>query len=449
MDLLNKKALVVGIGISGIAACKLLCKRGAKVTIADSNTLEKISFDLTELNELGVEIITGSNPEDVLVYDIIVLSPSVPFGLPFIQKAIENKITVVPEIELAYLLSKGKIVGITGTNGKTTTTNLVSSIFAKTKESVFETGNIGKPVSDYADISNENSYFITELSSYMLESIDKYHVNSAIILNITEDHLLRHKTMENYKNAKMNILKNQDENDNVILNLDDEYTKVMGEATKAKAYYFTTKNNEKADMYIKDGAIYENITGLNQKFIEIKDIKILGVHNLYNIMASGICALLNGISKDEVVEVIKNYMGVEHRIEYVKTIDDVTYYNDSKGTNVDASVCAIDAMVRPIVLIAGGDEKNVSLDELIVNIKNKVKFCVFVGKTKDKLASGCEALGYKNFVVVNDYKEAVDMAKSHAENGDCVLLSPACASFDMFKNFEQRGNYFKELVRSL
>ncbi len=449
MDLVNKKALVIGIGMSGISACKLLCKKGADVTIADSSTLDKISFSLDEVEKLGVKIITGKNPDDLTGYDVVILSPSVPFALPFIQEAIGKGVLVIPEIELAYLLSKGTHIGITGTNGKTTTTNLVSKIFSRAKDGVFETGNIGKPVSDYADISNEKSYFITELSSYMLESIESYHVQTAILLNITEDHLLRHKTMENYKNAKMNILKNQTIDDNVILNLDDEYTKSMDRYTKAKAYFFTTTDNEEASMYIKNGIIYENITAKNEKFININEIKILGVHNLYNIMASSICAIINGIERDEIIGVVKEYLGVEHRIEYVKTIDDVTYYNDSKGTNVDASVCAIDAMVRPIVLIAGGDEKNVSFDDFVLSIKNKVKFCVFVGKTKEKLGKSCEEVGYNDFLIVNDYIEAVSMARSHAENGDCVLLSPACASFDMFKSFEQRGDYFKELVNQL
>ncbi len=450
MDFSNKKVLVIGIGLSGISACKLLHKLGAKVTISDSKELDKINFDLSEVKEMNIEIISGKNPDDcILDFDLVVLSPSVPLALPFIQKAIENNIKVIPEIELAYIASKGNVIGITGTNGKTTTTNLIYTIFKNAFESVFETGNIGNPVSDYALESKENSYFITELSSYMLESVQDYHVKTAIILNITEDHLLRHKTMENYKNAKMNIMNNQNEHDSVILNLDDEYTKNMKSSVKGKVYFFTTTSDNSATMYIKDGYIYENFTGNDKPFIKISDIKILGVHNLYNIMASSIAALIEGISTEVIVETVSKYLGVAHRIEYVRTLDDVMYYNDSKGTNVDAALCAINAMVRPTILIAGGDEKNVSLDDLVLKMKESVKFSILVGKTKEKIATLCEQYGYDNFVVVEDYIEAVNLAREIAVEGDCVLLSPACASFDMFQNFEQRGDYFKELVNSL
>ncbi len=450
MDFSNKKVLVIGIGISGISACKLLHKVSANITISDSKELDKINFDLKEIKDLGVNIITGKNPDDIILdFDLVVLSPSVPLALPFIQNAIEKGVKVIPEVELAYLLLKGSIIGITGTNGKTTTTNLTYTIFKEHFNSVFETGNIGTPICDYALESNDNSYFITELSSYMLETVSDFHVKTAIILNITEDHILRHKTMENYKNAKMNIMKNQTEKDNVILCLDDSYTKNMKGVSKAKEYFFTITANENADMYLKDGFIYENITSENAKFIAVEDIKILGKHNLYNIMASAIASLLEGIDRALIINVIKKYMGVEHRIEFVKEIKDVTYYNDSKGTNVDAAICAIDAMVRPIVLIAGGDEKNVSLDELVEKITTNVKYCVFVGKTKEKLKDLCVKLGYNNFYVASDYDDAVKNAYDNAQKGDCVLLSPACASFDMFDNFEQRGKYFKELVYKL
>ncbi len=449
MNFSNKKVIVIGIGLSGISACKLLNKVNADITISDSKNKEDIKFDLSELEELGVNIITGQNPENILDFDIVVLSPSVPKSVPFIQKALENNIPVIPEIELAYYLLKGNIIGVTGTNGKTTTTNLTYTIFKKAFSSVFETGNIGKPISDYALESNESSYFITELSSYMLETVEKFHVKTAIILNVTEDHMLRHKTMENYTNAKMNIMNNQTENDNVILNFDDSLTQGMNTYGKGKVHYFTLSDNKECSMYIENNCIYENITGKGQKFIDIDDIKILGRHNLYNIMASSIAGIIEGIEKDVIVDVIKNYMGVEHRIEFVKSINDVTYYNDSKGTNVDAALCAIDAMVRPTILIAGGDEKNVSLDELVYKIKDKVKFCIFVGKTKDKLKNLCLENDYNDFYVAEDYIDAVNYASEKAVSGECVLLSPACASFDMFDNFEQRGNYFKELVLKL
>lgn len=447
---LNKKVLVIGIGLSGISACKLLSKVGANVTISDSKKLDQIKFDLKQIEKLGVNVITGSNPDDiVLEFDLIVLSPSVPKDLPFIKKAIDNNVKVIPEIELAYLLLKGHIIGVSGTNGKTTTTNLIYTIFKNNFDSVFETGNIGKPISDYVLESKDRSYFIVELSSYMLETVNDFHAKTSILLNISEDHLIRHKTMKNYINAKMNIFKNNTSNDNVILSLDDKYTKDMERHVTGNIYLFTLTDNKSASMYVKNGYIYENITDKNEKFIKIDDIKILGKHNLYNIMAASIAALLENIDKDIIINTITNYMGVEHRIEYVKTINNVTYYNDSKGTNVDATLCAIDAMVRPTVLIAGGDEKNVSLDELVNKIDEKVKYCVFVGKTKDKLKDLCIAKGYDKFQVANDYIEALGYASSIASDGDCVLLSPACASFDMFDNFEQRGDYFKQLVNKL
>ncbi len=450
MDFTNKKVLVVGIGLSGISACKLLHKVSAKVTISDSKKLEHINFDLSEINELGIEIMAGENPDSrILDFDVVVLSPSVPLSVPFVQKAIANNILVMPEIELGFNILKGKIIGITGTNGKTTTTNLIYTIFKEVFTSVFETGNIGKPVCDYALSSNDDSYFVTELSSYMLETVKDFKVKTAIVLNLTEDHMLRHKTMENYKNAKMNIMNNQTKDDNVILCLDDEYTKEMQSYATGKVHFFTVTDNQNASMYIKDGCIYNNMFSKNEKFLKLSDIKILGVHNLYNIMAASICSILEGIEIEVITNVIKKYMGVEHRIEFVKEINGVTYYNDSKGTNVDATLCAIDAMVRPTILIAGGDEKNVSLDELVYKIKDKVKFCIFVGKTKDKLKDLCIENGYNDFVVVNTYEECVNFAFEKAQSGECVLLSPACASFDMFANYEQRGKCFKELVLKL
>lgn len=450
MNLENKKVIVIGIGLSGISACILLKNFTPFVTISDNKSIENIDFDLTELENLGVNIITGKNPDDIILdYDLIVVSPGVPFTLPFLVKAKEHNIEIIPEIELSYYFLKGNIVGITGTNGKTTTTDLTYNIFKENFSSVFLSGNIGIPLSDKVLESTETSYFITELSSYMLEKVDTFHCNIAIVLNVTEDHMLRHKTMENYAQAKKNITKNQTIDDFLILNYDDAITRSMAENSLAKVLFFTITDDDTMDMYIKDNFIYENITGKNQKLIDIRKIKILGVHNLYNIMASAIASLCANIDKSKIVDVIENYMGVAHRIEFVKDIENVLYYNDSKATNVDASLCAINAMVRPTILIAGGDEKNVALDDLVLKIKENVKFAVFVGLTKTKLANLCEEYGYENFYVANDYIEAVNYAKNIAINGDCVLLSPACASFDMFKNYECRGDYFKELVTNL
>lgn len=447
MDFLNKKVIVIGIGISGISVCKLLIKLGANVTIVDNKNIDDIKYDLSELKNNNVNIITSKNPDDfILDYDIIVVSPSVSLTSSFITKAKKHNALIIPEIEVAYFCLKGNIIGITGTNGKTTTTDLTYNIFKNAYDKVFEVGNIGTPISDYALQSNDDSYFITELSSYMLEAIDKFHVNTAIVLNIADDHLIRHKTMENYILAKKNILKNQTKKDFLILNYDDEVTKEFSKDSVAKVLYFTLSNNDKLDMYVNDGAIYENITGNNLKLIDIKNIKLLGNHNLYNIMASTLSALCNGINKKIIVDTLQNYYGVEHRLEYVKTINCVNYYNDSKATNVASTLCAIDAMVSPTVLIAGGDEKFQPLDELVLKIIDKIEYCVFAGTTKNKLAELCIKYGYNNFYVADSYDEAVEYSKKIAKPNWSVLFSPACASFDYFDNFEHRGNYFKKLV---
>lgn len=450
MDFKDKKVLVSGVAKSGISAAYLLKKLGANVTIQDAKTEDKLGDVVTELKNNGITLFLGANPDDIIEdMDILVMSPGVPTDLPFVNKARENNIPVIGEIELAYMFCKSPIIGITGTNGKTTTTTLVGDICKAYYNNTFVVGNIGNPFADITLDTTNDGAVVAELSSFQLETIKEFTPKVSAVLNITPDHLNRHHTLENYIAAKERVFENQTSDDYCILNYNDETTKAMANKTKAKVIFFSLNNSLEEGIYSDDKSIYIKALGYDQKVVDIDELKILGGHNVENAMAAIGCSIALGVPMDIVVKVLKAFTAVEHRIEYVTTVNDIEFYNDSKGTNPDASIKAVEAMKRPICIIAGGYDKGSDFTEWIDTFKGRVKFVAVIGAVKDKIVDTLNKADFTNYKTADTFEEAIDLCYENAEKGDCVLLSPACASWDMFKSYEQRGEIFKDYVRKL
>ena len=450
MEVAKKKVLVFGMGISGIGAAGLLEEQGAEVTLYDGN--EKLEEEKIR-EKLGAgskaQIVIGAFPEELLdTLDIVVLSPGVPTDLPIVEQMRERGILITGEVELAYESGKGDVLAITGTNGKTTTTALLGEIMKNYQDDVFVVGNIGNPYTTAVSLMDEASVTVAEMSSFQLETIIDFRPRVSAILNFTPDHLNRHHTMEAYISAKKNIARNQTEDDHCILNYEDRLTREFGENIRAQVLYFSSRRKLEKGIYLEDGRIIYR----NDKVIEIcdvKDLNILGLHNYENVMAAAAMALVYGIPADIVRKSVKAFKGVEHRIEYVTEKNGVAYYNDSKGTNPDAAIKGIQAMNRPTVLIGGGYDKDSVYTDWIRSFDGKVKRLILLGATKEKIASDARACGFHDFVFADTFDEAVLEASKAAKPGDAVLLSPACASWDMFPSYEVRGEKFKEIVNSL
>ena len=450
MDMKNKKVLVFGSGISGIGAGKLLEQVGASVVLYDGKeTLDKEVLKAQLGDDTKAEIILGELSEEVMeTLDLVVMSPGVPTDLPVVLKMRDMGIPIWGEVELAYTYGKGDVLAITGTNGKTTTTALLGEIMKNYKESVFVVGNIGNPYTAAALEMREDSVAVAEMSSFQLETIHEFRPKVSAILNITPDHLNRHHTMEAYIKAKEDIAKNQTKEDTCVLNYEDEVTRKIGENVKANVLYFSSQRKLDRGIYLDDGNIIlrqdEEILVCN-----VNELKLLWTHNYENVMAAVAMAAAYGTPMEVIRRTIKEFAGVEHRIEFVREKDGVAYYNDSKGTNPDAAIKGIQAMNRPTVLIGGGYDKDSEYEEWIQAFDGKVKLLVLVGATKEKIAEAAERVGFVSYVMADSFEEAVEKCIEAAEPGDAVLLSPACASWGMFKNYEERGDKFKELVNCL
>lgn len=444
----GKKVLVFGSGISGIGAVKLLEDHGAEVVLYDGNE----SLDQASLREqLGEKtaIVLGEFPEHLLEeLDLVVLSPGVPTDLPVILAMKEHGIQAIGEVELAYAFGKGDVLAITGTNGKTTTTSLLGEIMKCHQEEVFVVGNIGNPYTVAAGQMTERSVAVAEMSSFQLESIETFRPKVSAILNFTPDHLNRHHTMEAYVEAKKQIEKNQTAEDYCVLNYEDERTKAFGEEVKAQVLYFSSAHKLERGIYLDDGKmIYKNPE--EEIVCHVDELQILGIHNYENVMAAVAMAAVYGVPMDTIRKAILAFKGVEHRIEYVTEKDGVVYYNDSKGTNPDAAIKGIQAMNRKTVLIGGGYDKNSEYTEWIQAFDGKVKQLILIGATREKIAQDAEKCGFHDYVFADTFEEAVLLAAKTAKSGEAVLLSPACASWGMFPNYEVRGEKFKEIVNSL
>ncbi len=451
MELKNKKALVIGMARSGVSSASLLLSKGATVFINDLKPLESFNGELDGLIERGAIAYMGIAPSDIAEeMDLIVLSPAVPSTAPFLQKSKDNGVQVIGELELGYLESKGTFLAITGTNGKTTTTTLVAEMFKEAGYRTRALGNIGVTVAAQALESSDADILVTEVSSFQAETIDQFHPRVAAILNITEDHMDRHKTMENYIEAKLRVYKNLDENDYVVINADDKILKTCTIKTKATILYFGLGNNIEKGAYVKDGYIYFNKGNGPIRICKAEEVYIPGEHNLYNALAAVCVAGAMDVDANDMKNTLITFKGVEHRIETVCVYNGVTYINDSKGTNPDAAIKAIEAMKVETVLLAGGYDKHADFSEFIESAKNgKIKHMVVFGQTADQIASTAINHGYENITRAENMEQAIKIASEIAQPGENVLLSPACASFDMFSDYEQRGRIFKQIAMGL
>jgi len=451
MLLKDRKVLVFGAGKSGISATRLLQKQGAKVVLYDSNS--KVTIDSIKEKiaiDQNFELLIGELPDKLIdTIDLLVLSPGIPTDIIEVKKIIARKIPVWGEVELAYHFSQGKIIGITGTNGKTTTTSLVGDIMKAHFAEVFVVGNIGNPYTDYALETTEDSVIVAELSSFQLETIVDFKPDISAILNITQDHLNRHHTMENYIQAKLNITKKQTQDELCILNYDDKILQDVAKDLSTKVMFFSISTALRDGIYLDGEDIIYSSQGETYEICNINELRILGKHNYENVMAAVGIAIAMGVPLDCISKAVKEFRAVEHRIEYVETINGVTYYNDSKGTNPDASIKAVEAMKSPTILIGGGYDKQIEFDEWIESFQNKIKCLILLGDTREKIAQTAKRHGFTNIIMVDSLKEAVRVSALKAEAGDAVLLSPACASFDMFESYEERGRLFKEYVREM
>ncbi|MTK09044.1 MAG: UDP-N-acetylmuramoyl-L-alanine--D-glutamate ligase [Hungatella sp.] len=448
---MSQKILVAGSGKSGIAASRMILKTGDEAVLYDSNDALKKDELLIQFGETDkISVILGElKKEDLKDISICVISPGIGLDAPFVSVLKEADIPVWSEIQLAYHHAKGKLAAITGTNGKTTTTALTGEIMKAFYEHVYVVGNIGIPYTQEALKTTEDSVTVAEVSSFQLETITDFHPDVSAILNITPDHLNRHKTMECYIKVKESITVNQTEKDCCVLNYDDLVLREFGESMKPRAIYFSSRNSL-AEGYCIDGdVIIRNHRGNREEIVNINELNLLGRHNHENVMAAIAIASELNVPMEVIKKAVCEFQAVEHRIEFVAEKAGVKYYNDSKGTNPDAAIQAVKAMPGPTILIAGGYDKNSEYDEWIESFDGKVKHMVLLGQTREKIAECAAKHGFTNVMYAEDMQEAVKVCASYANIGDYVLLSPACASWGMFRCYEERGEIFKECVRSL
>ena len=448
MDLKDKRVLVVGSGISGIGAVEALHHAGARALLFDEN--EKLNIeDVRAKIKPGIEadvVIGVLSEEEKAGIELVVLSPGVPTDTAFVEEFRKRGVKIWGEIELAYELGQGTVIAITGTNGKTTTTTLVGEIMAAHCKDVDVVGNIGNPYTLTALDATEETVTVAEISSFQLETIERFKPQVSAILNITPDHLNRHHTMENYAAAKEAVCKNQTQEEVCVLNYENSYTRDFGERCPARVVWFSSERRLEEGFYLEGEEIFQAKNGVSERLMNIHDMKLVGICNVENVMAAMAITLSCGVPMEEILSVIRTFHPVEHRIEFVATKRGVDYYNDSKGTNPDAAIQGIRAMDRPTVLIGGGYDKQSEYDEWIEAFDGKVKCLVLIGQTRERIAECARKHGLRDIVLADTFEEAFAVCVEKAQPGDAVLLSPACASWGMFSNYEVRGQRFKEMV---
>lgn len=451
MELQNRKVLVAGTGISGIGAAGLLLKVGACPVLFDSNETLKEEDIRKKTKELGeVPIVLGHVLESLAdEIALVAVSPGVPIDAPFLEDFRKRGIPIWGEIELGYVFGKGSVVAITGTNGKTTTTTLTGEIMKAFYSSVFVVGNIGKPYTEAALLTSEDSVVVAEISSFQLETVCSFAPKVSAILNITPDHLNRHHTMECYAAVKESIAARQTRNEVCVLNYEDPYTRSFKERCPAKVFCFSSARELEEGIYLKGDEIWLSTEGRKRKLLNTGELRLVGICNVENVMAAIAISLAMKVPMDIILDVVRSFRAVEHRIEFVAAKGGVDYYNDSKGTNPDAAIQGIRAMTKPTVLIGGGYDKGGEYDEWIEAFDGKVKALVLIGQTKEKIAQCAKRHGINNVILADTFEEAFEICVKLAQPGDAVLLSPACASWGMFPNYEIRGKLFKELVEKI
>lgn len=430
---------------SGYAASKLLKKLGATVTVNDRTPFEQNEI-AQKLKSEGFNVVCGEHPLSLLDDQpfCIVKNPGIPYTNPLLIEAVKRNIPIYTEIELAYLISEAPFIGITGSNGKTTTTTLALNMLEEGNKKPLVAGNIGTVACEVAERANEDQIIVTELSSFQLMGIESFRPKISLITNIFEAHLDYHGSKDEYIKAKANIFKNQTENDFAVVNFDDENVMAMASQIRAKIIPFSTTKIVQDGAYVQNGFIYFK----EKKVIEVEKIVLPGKHNLENILAAVAISKLLDVENDAIEKVLTTFTGVEHRLQFVTEINKRKFYNDSKATNILATQKAISSFQKPVILIAGGLDRGNGFDDLIPYFKN-VKKMVTYGQTADKLIESAEKAGMKAVKSVDNVEDAVNEAFAHSEVGDIILLSPACASWDQFKTFEERGNKFIQAVHKL
>lgn len=450
-NLCEKKALILGMGRSGLAAADVLIKRGVHITIADINKSDKITEAADNLKSKGVEVLVGAYPLIKKDYfDFLVVSPGISLYIEPIQAAYKEGIPVIGELELAYIIKSPnvQVYAITGTNGKTTTTTLLQAILKNNGEKAWAGGNIGIPLTKIVD-NLEEGVIATEVSSFQLETIQTFRPHICGILNITPDHLDRHKTMQAYVEAKARIFANQREEDFTVLNYDDEQVRNQASKSRGKVVFFSVNHILEEGIFVKKDNIIARFNEKETIICSVADILLKGKHNLENVLCAVAMAWLARVGKEIISQTLQTFKGVRHRMEEVECIDGVLYVNDSKATNPESAMKALEAYDSPIILIAGGRNKGSLFDELAKIIKKKVKSLILLGEAKEEIKMAVMKEGFNDIHEVSNLNEAVFKAKELARSGDVVLLSPACASWDMFDNYEHRGDCFCDAVRNL
>ena len=442
-----RNALVVGLAKSGVSAANLLHKLGANVTVTDEKGEETLSDNVKKL-EKGISLkLNGHDSVNINGIDLTIISPGVPWDSPFLNKIREKGIRIMSEVEFAFQQLQAPFIAITGTNGKTTTTTLTGEILKRGGKKVFVGGNIGNPLCEEVLNGGKSELVLSEISTFQMEGSETFKPYISAILNITPDHLDRHESMDEYIELKKRVFINQDENDYMILNLDDEITAGFSTEVRGKKVFFSRLKEVENGAFVREDKIIFKNDGREETVCSLKDLKLIGVHNIENTLASvaisGICGISGKIMRD----VISEFKGIKHRMELVREIRGIRFINDSKGTNVGATVKSLQSFNEPIILIAGGKDKGSDYLPLKGLIEERVKFLILIGDAKKKIAKNLN--GFKNRIEADTLENAVKEGFKRAKNGDIVLLSPACASFDMFRDYEDRGEQFEEIVNRL
>jgi UDP-N-acetylmuramoylalanine--D-glutamate ligase len=447
LELRGKRVLVVGLARTGLATALFCANRGANVTAADSRTAAEIGDVLDPLRSLGVQLELGGNQETIFLnQDLIIPSPGVPADAPPLEAARKGGVTIWSEIELADRFLDGLLIGITGSNGKTTTTSLIAHILRQAGVSTILAGNIGTPLISLVEETNDKTATVVELSSFQLELIETFRPNISVFLNLTPDHLDRHKTFEAYAAAKARIFENQTQSDCAILNADDPATTQIAPA-KPQVYWFSRKQRVAQGAFVREKDIVFRREGEEKPVMRIEDIHLPGMHNLENVLAAIATACIVGVKPEIVANAVRSFAGVEHRIEFVAQISGVRYYNDSKATNVDATLKFLEAFPGRILVILGGKDKGSDYAALQKTLRERSILALLIGAAAEKIEK--QIAGSVAIEQAGTLERAVEISSQAARPGDIVLLAPACASFDQFQNYEHRGRVFKELVHQM
>ena len=450
MQFEGKKILVIGAGISGFAAAKIAKKFGANVALSDAKAESDLKYDFSELRQSGIELLFGKQTDAQLDgVDLIIVSPAVPLRIPLLQSAIARGIEIISEVELAYDLARSPICAVTGTNGKTTTVTLLGLLLETAYPKVGVGGNIGVALSEVALEVGEGGCIAAEISSYQMEATKHFRPRVSAILNVTPDHLKRHGSMEVYQAMKERVFAQEEPSDYLVLNYDDERTRGMIDRAPCRVYYFSRRCELDEGAFVSDGELVIKIGGRLEKLCSIEELGIKGAHNVENALAASMVATLAGATAEGMRPVLMKFTGVEHRIEFVRELDGVKYYNDSKATNTDSAIKALETFDGGIILIAGGDDKGTDLTEFMTLVKARVDELILVGDAAARFKAAAIEIGIdasRIHEVGYSMSAAVELARKIAARGQIVLLSPACASFDMYDGFEARGHDFKRLV---